>query len=90
MSKTVITCWRLEAVAEPSNDLVSRFTSRDAAEGAKKAAGGYGPEIIEETIVIYDTPIDFNPTRFDGDAKESGLAKLTDRERVALGLEQER
>ncbi len=56
-----------------------------AAEDAKLCAGGYGPEIREEVIQIFASAIEFNP-KLNHAAAQSGLAKLTDEERAALGL----
>lgn len=84
--KTII-CWRLESVSDSGpNFVVARFESRQAAEDAKPCAGGYGPTIIEERIQIFESAIEFNP-RLNSAAAASGLAKLTDEEKKALGID---
>ena len=83
-----IECWRLESKdLDYPNDLVARFTTRKEAEAASSEAGGYGPVIEKEVIEIWETALEWRPGKFDKDAITSGLAKLTDRERTALGLE---
>jgi len=81
-----IECWRLESVNEPTNTLTARFRTKEAAEDAKSTAGGYGPVIRPETIIIFESAIEFSPERFDTETKAAALAKLSDREKLALGL----
>ena len=83
-----IVCWKLESISDHGPfGFVGRFATREAAEDAKTAAGGYGPKISKEIIRIYDSATEFNPERFDSEARESGLSKLSERERAALGLD---
>lgn len=57
-----IFCYRLEAISDSGpNMLVARFKTRKAAEEASSCAGGYGPAIVHEEIVIYSTAVEFNP-----------------------------
>jgi hypothetical protein len=79
-----IECVRLESGAH-GNSLVARFANRDEAEKAKTLAAGYGPNIQDEVITIYDTAIEFEP-KLDAASRESGLAKLSHEEKLALGL----
>ncbi len=81
-----ISCWRLEAINEDRNSLIARFSTKREAEVASPCAGGYGPEITKETIEIWDSAAEFKPV-LDEAAKASGLAKLTLREKQALGIE---
>lgn len=63
--------------------LVARFKTRQA---ATEAINPHTYEsVIQETIVIYDSAKEYNP-KLDKASSESGLAKLTDDERKALGL----
>ena len=81
-----IACWRLESLSDSGcNALVARFASPEEAAAAKSKAGGYGPEILKEEITVYDTAIEAFPD-LDREAVKSGLEKLTDRERRALGI----
>jgi len=83
--KTLI-CWRLESVSlDHANGLVARFSSKEEAINAQGKAGGYGPHICEEEFKIYDTAFEFNAT-LNIKARKSGLEKLTDEEKLALGL----
>ena len=84
----LITCFRLESRGEQYNSLIARFKIRTEAEIAGKIVGGYGPNIRAEEIRIYDTAYEFNPT-LDEESKATGLAKLTDTEKAALGLKGE-
>lgn len=81
----IIKCWRLESIGEERDSLVARFASEEEAVKAGTSAKGYGPKITEERITIYNSAIEFDP-RNDVEAVESGLAKLTERERRALGI----
>jgi hypothetical protein len=81
-----INCVRLESQGDNGNSLVARFANRQEAQKAKSKAAGYGSEIRDEVIRIYDTAIEFAPD-LDDKSRESGLAKLTAAERRALGLE---
>ena len=82
-----ISCYKLEAISDSGpNSLVARFGTKSEAEKAAPSAGGYGPNIVSETIVIYETAIEFNP-KLNATARASGLAKLTAEERLALGIE---
>ena len=78
-------CYRLETVGEQSYSLAARFATAQAAEDAKPAAGGYGGRVVPETIVIYDSAAEWQP-QLDQEAVMSGMAKLTNREKKALGL----
>lgn len=82
----IINCVRLESQGEHGNSLVARFANRMEAKKAESKAMGYGPEIRDEEIRIYDTAIEFAPD-LNTAARESGLAKLTSDEKAALGLE---
>ncbi len=82
-----IKCWRLETVGKQSNLLVARFASREEAVAAKSGAAGYGPEIVEEEITVFDTAVEFDPT-LDTVVAQSGLAKLSPQEKAALGLKE--
>jgi len=79
--------WKLEAVTETGPyGLVARFATRQAAEDAKSCAGGYGPHVTEETIKIFESAVEYNP-RLNHAAVMSGLAKLTNEEKKALGVD---
>ena len=80
-----IRCWRLESKAEDFNSLCARFSTETEAQKAAPAAGGYGPSIKPETIKIYDQATEWKPA-LDEEAKVSGLAKLNEREKKALGI----
>lgn len=80
-----IQCVRLESRGDNGNSLVARFANRMEAQKAKSKAMGYGPEIRDEEITIYDTAIEFAPD-LNTDARASGLAKLTPEEKAALGI----
>lgn len=85
-----IDCFRVDCISGAEGEhrsLLARFTSFAEAEKItdSKIAGGYGGEVVPETIVIYDSAIEWRPT-LDQDAAASGLAKLTEQEKRALGL----
>lgn len=80
-----IECWRLLSVGQDRSSLAARFSSSEEAEKAKPYAGGYRGEVEPETVRIYDTAEEWKP-EIDEDAKRSGLSKLDDREKAALGL----
>lgn len=61
------------------------FASIEEAEKAKPFAGGYGGKIETQTITIFDTAEEWDPTT-NTEAIESGMSKLTDQEKAALGL----
>ncbi len=82
-----IECWRLESVGYAgANNLVARFVLQAEAKKAKSAVGGYDPNIRHEIIRVYDTAVEFRPELYDTKSRRSGLAKLTDAEKAALGL----
>ena len=84
-----IECWKLETISGAEGEhisLTARFINQDEAEKAEPACGGYGGKVSKETIIIFDTAVEWNPS-LDADAKASGLAKLSSAERKALGLE---
>lgn len=84
-----IECFKLETISGAEGEHVSltaRFAFQIEAEKAKPACGGYGGRVSPETIVIYDTAIEWKPA-LDKEAASTGLQKLTSRERAALGLE---
>ncbi len=81
-----IVCWRLESVGDDRNSLVARFSTREEAERASSCAGGYGPNIEREELIVWDSAVEFKP-QFDEISKASGLAKLTAKEKKALGIE---
>ena len=57
-----IDCWRLESVSDVGpNGLVARFASEQAANDARPLARGYGPKVLQETIEIWDSHIEFRP-----------------------------
>lgn len=83
-----IQCWKLETISGAEGEhlsLTARFVSEREAELAKPACGGYGGQVRREIITIYDTAIEFNP-QLNTKAARSGLAKLTEEERQALGI----
>ena len=58
-------CWKLESICGAKGEflsLVGRFATKVEAELAKPHSGGYGWIITKETIIIYDTAIEFDPT----------------------------
>jgi hypothetical protein len=84
---TKIKCWRLESVSlEGPNRLMARFNDHETAEAAGKYCRGYGLDVVEEEITIFDNVVEYNP-RLDSAAIVAGLAKLTAREKRALGLD---
>lgn len=91
MPVQIIKCWRLEAKGETSNTLITRFTSRAAADSCGELLQeqnkfvGYGPEVKKEVIELFDTAVEFDPT-LDTRTKREALAKLTRKEKQALGL----
>ena len=81
-----IRCWKLEIKGgEYPNSLAARFSTKDEAEKGIPAVGGYGGQVEPETITIYDKAIEWEPA-LDKAAKASGLAKLSEKEKKALGL----
>ena len=82
-----INCFRLESISDiGTNGLVARFSSKPTKEECKILASGYGPCLVEETILIYENALEFAPQLIDVQAKVDALAKLTDYERYILGL----
>ncbi len=84
-----IHCWKLETISGAEGEhivLTARFASKEEAEKAKPACGGYGGKVSREVVTIFDTAAEWNPEEFDPEAKTTGLGKLTDREKKALGL----
>jgi hypothetical protein len=81
----IIKCWRLDCVGEQHNSEVARFSSREEAEKAKPYAGGYGGEVVPETLVIYDSTVEWNP-KTDTATRDAALSKLTEHEKFVLGI----
>ena len=84
-----IKCWRLDVIGGAEGEhlsLAARFGSEEEAHKAEPACGGYGGKVSPETIKIYTTAFEYAP-QLNEDAATSGLAKLTQEERAALGLE---
>lgn len=82
-----IACWRLETVNSQNHQvLVARFTTEDEAKKAELYTKDHYARVRKEFIMIFDTAVEWSPDKCDEEARESGLGKLTDRERAALGL----
>ncbi len=75
----------MESVGMDRNFFKARFASKEEAEKAKPFIGGFSGEVLKETILIFDTAIEWTPEA-DYESKKTGLAKLTDAEKKALGL----
>lgn len=83
-----IQCFRLETISGAEGEFLSltaRFTTKEEADKAAPACGGYGGRVSPETITIYDLAYEWDPKLNIG-AAATGLAKLTLEERLALGL----
>lgn len=65
--------------------LVARFLSKSAADGLVKLNPTYRISKRAQTFVVYDTPEEYID-RYNEEVKQQGLAKLTPKERLALGL----
>ena len=81
-----IQCWRIEH----AGDLVTRFSTKEAAEHAceskrRASASTERYAVVFEAIDIFDTVFEWNPI-LDKEAAQSGWNKLTPQERAALGL----
>lgn len=68
-----------------SDRLIARFLSKSAADGLVKLHPTYCISKRPQTFVVYDTPEEYLD-RYNEEVKQQALAKLTPKERLALGL----
>lgn len=78
-------------VYEPDYDggytdtLIARFLSKSAADGLANMHPAYYVSKRAQKLVVYDTPEEYLD-RYNDEVKQKALAKLTPKERLALGL----
>jgi hypothetical protein len=68
-----------------TDTLIARFLSKSAADGLANMRPTYYVSKRTQKLVVYDTPEEYLD-RYNEEVKQKALAKLTPKERLALGL----
>jgi hypothetical protein len=88
----IIKCWRLNRIVDKNMCLLARFSSYAEANKAyeeveeNEEAKQYNVPPLVEEITIHDSFYEWKPSA-NGAVKARGLAKLTEEEKLALGLQ---